>query len=55
VRRVFDWEKKDFRGDEREIAIKKLIINYTIPFLNDIGTKEGIKQAVHKYKGLRIV
>lgn len=53
VRKAFDLEKEKFDDDEREMLIKDLIENYAILFLNDVSTKEGIKHAVQKYKGLK--
>lgn len=52
VNRVLDLENKSFTKNEREIVLKDLIENYALPFLEEIGTRQGIKNASKKYKGL---
>jgi len=52
VQKAFDLECKDFVNDERELFITVSIANHAVPFLKDVSTKEGILNAVKKYKGL---
>lgn len=52
VNQVLDLENKSFTKNEREIVLKDLIENYALPFLEEISTKQGIKNASKKYKGL---
>ena len=52
VRRVLDLENSEFKDDQREFLIKEFFELYVIPFLNDVGSKEGIKAAVCKYEDL---
>lgn len=55
IKKVFNLENNDFENEnEREIILKDLFENYALPFLKDISTKEGIKIALKKYKGLII-
>jgi hypothetical protein len=52
VQRVFDLENIEFVGEEREFVLKELFELYAIPFLQDVSSKEGIRNAVKKYDGL---
>jgi hypothetical protein len=52
VKRAFDLENTEFTGEEREFILKELIEVYIIPFLQDVSTKDGIRNAVNKYDGL---
>lgn len=53
VEKVFNLEGRNFVNNERELIITDLITNHAVPFLNDVSTKEGIINAVDKYKGLK--
>lgn len=48
ITKPFDLENSNFSGNERELEIKYLIQNYVIPFLDEISTKEGIKEIYTK-------
>jgi len=52
IKKVFDLENNEFKVNEREVILKELIENYALPFLKDISTKDCIKIALHKYRGL---
>jgi hypothetical protein len=52
VRRVFDLENSEFRGNERELLIQEFFELYIIPFLIDVSTIDGIKDSMRKYEGL---
>lgn len=52
VQRAFHLADNEFKGEEREFIIKEIIELYVIPFLKDVGSKEGIKNAVDKYDEL---
>lgn len=53
VKEVFDLENNKFVNNERELIIEDLIVNYAIPFLKDISSKSGIKNALNKYENLQ--
>ena len=53
VKKVFDLENKEFVKDERERAIRNLIENYLIPFLDDISSVTKILKAIKKYGDLK--
>jgi len=53
VENAFSLEYRGFSGDRREEIIRYLIEDYVVPFLSEIGSKEGIKQAFSKYSSLK--
>jgi len=52
IKRTFDLENGEFTEMEREFVINELMEIYVIPFLKDISSKDFIKEALNKYKGL---
>jgi Domain of unknown function (DUF4304) len=52
LKRVFDLENNEFKGEERELLIKEIIELYVLPFLKEISTVEGLKMAMDKYEDL---
>ena len=52
VRSVFDLKNCEFEEYQREFYINEFFELYVLPFLNDVSTKEGIKQAITKYEDL---
>ena len=52
IKKVFDLENRSFTANEREIILKDLLESYALPFLKEISTKQGIKNATIKYKKL---
>lgn len=53
VKNVFDLEANIYNGNERELLIADLLMNYVIPFIKDVGSEKGIKIAINKYSGLK--
>jgi hypothetical protein len=53
VRKAFNLEDQTFKDDEREVQLKGLIENFAIPFLLEISTEDGIREAVKKYDDLK--
>ncbi len=53
VKNVFDFEKRSFNDTQRETKIEELIINYAIPFLQDVSTVNGIRDSLVKYEKLQ--
>ncbi|MBX3254198.1 MAG: DUF4304 domain-containing protein [Chitinophagaceae bacterium] len=52
VKQILDLENNQFKGEEREEAIKNILENYAIPFLQKISTKQGIINAINEYEDL---
>ena len=53
VEKAFDLENHEFKNNEREEAIKHMIEQYVLPFLEGISSKEGLKKSIVKYPGLK--
>lgn len=52
TRVIFDLENKEFTSDKRELEIRKILLDYVLPFLNDVSSEKGILNAILKYKDL---
>lgn len=52
VRRVFDLENNEFKEQQREFYINEFFELHILPFLKDVSTKDGIKEAINKYEDL---
>lgn len=52
VKRVLNLENREFKAVEREFLITEMFDLYVIPFLNDVGSKDGVKAAMNKYNNL---
>jgi len=53
VKKALDLENNEFGKDQREAVIRNLIEVYAIPFLEMIGTKKGITQAIKEFPDLQ--
>ena len=51
--RAFDLEYQEFDKEQRESIIRSLITSHALPFLKEISTKQGIKNASDKYPKLK--
>ncbi len=52
VKRILDLENQEFQNTEREFLITEMFDLYITPFLDEVGSKEGIKSAVKRYDNL---
>lgn len=52
TRHLFDLENATFKDKEREEMIEEIITTQAIPFIQKLGSRQGIIDAIHEHKNL---